>query len=195
MMKKIFLVLFILLMSFGYGKNFNEYESKRLFDKLMESLLTGDFDKYLNDPKMYKILEYDKEECVERNKIYFGNVELYEEFQYEVINVDENNDKSEIELKITHKIVKDLPQKLEKELAKAYEQIMLEKKILSVEVNFFEAYAITRKKLNYEIQEEELKVYMERNNGIWEVVENEKNEKFKESLSVGYMEFLKLLEN
>ncbi len=67
-MKKVFLVLFLLLMNFGYSKNLDNYESKRVFDKDTEMFLTGDYGKYLNDREMKRVLDSELLKEVIENK-------------------------------------------------------------------------------------------------------------------------------
>lgn len=45
-MKKIILVLLIILTSLSFSKNLDKYESKRVFDKMMDILIKGNYQKY-----------------------------------------------------------------------------------------------------------------------------------------------------
>ena len=60
-MKKIILGMLIILTSLSFSNNLDKYESKRVFDKNIEVLLTGNYDKYKDDPEMVRALgEIDK---------------------------------------------------------------------------------------------------------------------------------------
>ena len=56
-MKKIIVILLLIIGSIGIGKDLNQYESKRVFDKIIEVALTGDYEKYKNDEEMINALE------------------------------------------------------------------------------------------------------------------------------------------
>ena len=43
-MKKIIMILLLIIGSIGIGKDLNQYESKRVFDKIIEVALTGDYE-------------------------------------------------------------------------------------------------------------------------------------------------------
>ena len=138
-MKKIFLMIFILLISLSYSKDLDRYESKRVFDKLMDALMYGDFDKYSDDLEVYKILGFDKKEDISENILFFGNIKLSEEFQYEVISVDENNDKSILEIKVKHKIINDTQENVERSVYKDYGLEMQDERLI------FKIYGIVKK--------------------------------------------------
>ena len=56
-MKKIIAILLLVIGSIGIGKDLDRYESKRVFDKIIEVALTGDYEKYKNDKEMTNALE------------------------------------------------------------------------------------------------------------------------------------------
>ena len=58
MKRKLMILAGLLLMitSLVYSNNLDKYESKRVFDKNIEVLLTGNYDKYKDDPEMVRAL-------------------------------------------------------------------------------------------------------------------------------------------
>ena len=55
-MKKVIFILVVIFGCLSFSKNLDKYESKRVFDKNMDILLTGDLDKYDNDPEMLRAI-------------------------------------------------------------------------------------------------------------------------------------------
>ena len=98
-----------------------------------------DFDKYLDDTEVYKISGFDKKEDISESILFFGNIKLSEEFQYEVIGVDENNDKSILEIKVKHKIINDTQENVERSVYKDYGLEMQDERLI------FKIYGIVKK--------------------------------------------------
>jgi hypothetical protein len=188
-MKRIILVLLVLLMSFGYSENLNKYESKRVFDKLMDALMYGDFDKYSDDPEVYKILGFNKKEDISENMLFFGNINLSEEFQYEVIGVDGNNDKSTLEIKVKHKIINDTQENVERAVDRYYELVEQDEEFM------FKIYGLAKKDLKYKIYIYNIKVFMEKENGKWNIPRNDENTEFRTKINMGFLRFVEIYMN
>ena len=188
-MKRIISVLLVLIMNFGYSENLDKYESKRVFDKLMDALMYGDFDKYSDDLEVYKILGFDKNEDISENILFFGNIKLSEEFQYEVISVDENNDKSILEIKVKHKIINDTQENVERAVHKDYGLEMQDEGLM------FKIYGIVKKNLKYKLYTDKVKIFMEKENGKWDIPENTKNAEFRMIINMGFLRFVEIYTN
>ena len=106
-MKKIFLLLFLLLMSFGYGKNLDKYESKRVFDKVMDLMITANYEKYKNDKEMVRIFE-DADEAEEKEYLTLLH-DFVRNNKYEVISVEESSNKSILKVKAVYTSYDQIP--------------------------------------------------------------------------------------
>ena len=188
-MKKIFLMIFILLISLSYSKDLDRYESKRVFDKLMDALMYGDFDKYSDDSETYKILGFDEDEDINENILFFGNIKLAEEFQYEVINIEENNNKSVLEIKVKHKIISDTQENVEKAVDKYYELAGQD------EESIFKIYGLAKKDLKYSIFTYKVKIFMEKEDGKWDIPVNDENAEFRTKTNIGFLRFAEIYTN
>ncbi len=112
-MKKIIVILLLIIGGIGIGKNLDQYESKRVFDKIIEVSLTGDYEKYKNDREMINALEelIKVSEYLDVHRIFSdGN-------KYIVLDVNEQKNKSILTVKAVYKIYRDIPEE-------KYEQIM-----------------------------------------------------------------------
>ena len=99
-MKKIILGMLIILTSLSFSNNLDKYESKRVFDKNIEVLLTGNYDKYKDDPEMVRALgEIDKKS---ETKMSEEVLLSYKNNQYKVTDVKENKYKSELTVLVTY---------------------------------------------------------------------------------------------
>ena len=182
-MRRIFFILFIVLMSFGYSENLDKYESKRVFDKTIDLLLTGNLEKYKNDREMTRALKgYNKEnpylkkimEGIERNK-------------YEIIGVQEENDKSILTVKAIYYSYAAIPREelLQtflivnddiNELEKTTEgNVSGEELIIEISSRFYEKY-----KDRMKIETKIVKVNMDKKNGFWHDTEN--NDEFYDTM-------------
>ena len=112
-MKKIIVILLLIIGGIGIGKDLDQYESKRVFDKIIEVSLTGDYEKYKNDREMINALEelIKVSEYLDVHRIFSdGN-------KYIVLDVNEQKNKSILTVKAVYKIYRDIPEE-------KYEQIM-----------------------------------------------------------------------
>ena len=99
-MKKIILGMLIILTSLSFSNNLDKYESKRVFDKNIEVLLTGNYDKYKDDPEMVRALgEIDKKS---ETKMSEEVLLSYKNNQYKVTDVKENKYNSELTVLVTY---------------------------------------------------------------------------------------------
>ena len=111
-MKKIIVILLLIIGSIGIGKDLNQYESKRVFDKIIEVALTGDYEKYKNDEEMINALEelIKVSEYMDVHRIFSnGN-------KYVVLEVSEQENKSILTVKAIYKIYKNISEEKYKEI-------------------------------------------------------------------------------
>ena len=111
-MKKIIVILLLIMGSLGIGKDLNQYESKRVFDKIIEVALTGDYEKYKNDEEMINALEelIKVSEYMDVHRIFSnGN-------KYIVLDVSEQENKSILTVKAIYKIYKNISEEKYKEI-------------------------------------------------------------------------------
>ena len=119
-MKKIIAILLLVIGSIGIGKDLNQYESKRVFDKIIEAALTGDYEKYKNDKEMTNALEelVKASEYLDVHRIFSdGN-------KYIVLDVEEQGNRSILTVKAVYKIYRDISEE-------KYRQIM-EREVLEL---------------------------------------------------------------
>ena len=92
--------MLIILTSLSFSNNLDKYESKRVFDKNIEVLLTGNYDKYKDDTEMVRALgEIDKKSETKMSEEVFLS---YKNNQYKVTDVKENKYKSELTVLVTY---------------------------------------------------------------------------------------------
>ena len=103
-MRRIVFVLFILLMSFGYGKNLDNYKSKRVFDKYIAMLKSGNSRKYLEDRDLQRVMESNSFELDEYSKFLDDTSWVFRDYQYNVIDVKETEDTSILKIKVKYKV-------------------------------------------------------------------------------------------
>ena len=119
-MKKIIAILLLVIGSIGIGKDLDRYESKRVFDKIIEVALTGDYEKYKNDREMINALEelIKVSEYLDVHRIFSdGN-------KYIVLDVEEQGNRSILTVKAVYKIYRDISEE-------KYRQIM-EREVLEL---------------------------------------------------------------
>lgn len=119
-MKKIITILLLIIGSVGIGKDLDQYESKRVFDKIIEVALTGDYEKYKNDKEMTDALEelLKASEYLDVHRIFSdGN-------KYIVLDVEEQGNRSILTVKAVYKIYRDISEE-------KYRQIM-EREVLEL---------------------------------------------------------------
>ena len=119
-MKKIIAILLLVIGSIGIGKDLDQYESKRVFDKIIEVALTGDYEKYKNDKEMINALEelVKASEYLDVHRIFSdGN-------KYIVLDVEEQGNRSILTVKAVYKIYRDISEE-------KYRQIM-EREVLEL---------------------------------------------------------------
>ena len=119
-MKKIIAILLLVIGSIGIGKDLDQYESKRVFDKIIEVALTGDYEKYKNDKEMTNALKelVKASEYLDVHRIFSdGN-------KYIVLDVEEQGNRSILTVKAVYKIYRDISEE-------KYRQIM-EREVLEL---------------------------------------------------------------
>ena len=159
-MKKIIAILLLVIGSIGIGKDLNQYESKRVFDKIIEVALTGDYEKYKNDKEMINALEelIKVSEYLDVHRIFSdGN-------KYIVLDVNERENESILTVRAVYKIYRDISEE-------KYEQIMEREALELTKYDMEEIDEKTYKKNvyniitdvagnNFEIKEEVIKMNM-----------------------------------
>lgn len=96
-MRKILVVLLIIITSLSFSNNLDKYESKRVFDKYIDVLLNGNYEKYKNDPEMRRIFK-------EKSKIeeIISGISNLEDSKYQVISVKEMQKSSKLTVQVTY---------------------------------------------------------------------------------------------
>ena len=159
-MKKIIAILLLVIGSIGIGKDLNQYESKRVFDKIIEVALAGDYEKYKNDKEMINALEelIKVSEYLDVHRIFSdGN-------KYIVLDVNERENESILTVRAVYKIYRDISEE-------KYEQIMEREALELTKYDMEEIDEKTYKKNvyniitdvagnNFEIKEEVIKMNM-----------------------------------
>ena len=188
-MKRIILVLLMVLTSLSFTSNLDKYESKRVFDKNMDILLTGDLDKYDNDPEMLRAIEWGKDPEVATENQYIWitviapiirKAEIKKIIEYEVIDVVEKNDESVLKIKFKRQDIdaskKDIMLKIKasyniddfKKLSlQAEEDGQIEDMIMYISKRAA-MYSEIRKMLKNKTTIEEMEIYMDKKNGLWD---------------------------
>ncbi len=188
-MKRIILVLLMELTSLSFTSNLDKYESKRVFDKNMDILLTGDLDKYDNDPEMLRAIEWGKDPEVATENQYIWitviapiirKAEIKKIIEYEVIDVVEKNDESVLKIKFKRQDIdaskKDIILKIKasyniddfKKLSlQAEEDGQIEDMIMYISKRAA-MYSEIRKMLKNKTTIEEMEIYMDKKNGLWD---------------------------
>ena len=177
-MKKVLLVLLIMITNLVCSNNFDKYESKRVFDKNIDILLTGNFDKYVNDQEMKRSLEETDLEGWKEFSQYF------KDNKYDVINVKESRNRSELTVQVIYN-----------SFSKVSSEEQLESFILEIEkmnkeidendnLEYKSEKDLEIKSLKnvYEKYEDRLqkdtkiiKVYMDKKKGLWSIIDDKKN--------------------
>lgn len=169
-MKKVFLLLFLLLMNFGYSENLDNYESKRVFEKFINYLKTGDCEKYKNDKEMIKLLK----KC-DGNEDVLSYTKYLKNNKYEIIEVKEGKEKSELIVKATYNSFSNIPIEevigayfLEAmDLSKTWNELKLEG---DSDYNFEILDRLNNKfKNRIKVETKVIKIYMDKENDMWNI--------------------------
>ena len=177
-MKKIILGMLIILTSLSFSNNLDKYESKRVFDKNIEVLLTGNYDKYKDDPEMVRALgEIDKKSETKMSEEVFLS---YKNNQYKVTDVKENKYKSELTVLVTYcsflDVLQDEPlEELQIEIFNKFQEVVDESGKTEEELE--DEYVKVLLNVLYEKYKEEaqkktkiIKVHMNKKNGLWDII-------------------------
>ena len=170
-MKKVFFVLFIVMMNFGYSKDLDKYESKRVFDKLMDAIVTDNYEKYKDDKEMTRALE-DMKEAEEKE--YRALIhDFVKNNRYEVISVEEELSKSTLKVRVVYiSYDKVSIEEYFNEMYTINEEIGVkdDEAELTDEQTFY-VYRKLREKFkdSARMSEKIIDVYMNKKNGLWDV--------------------------
>ena len=199
-MKRLLVFLLVMLSVISNAENLDSYESKRVFDNLMDALLYGNYEKYMEDPKMYRILELDgSDEEIMEDINASKELQLNKDFQYKVLDVKESQDKSVLTLRVKYKAITDTKENVKKEYSKAIKKLGAYKKeddieyaLQKVSENVFLAYAIARENLEFKIYEKNINVNMEKENDLWFIPKDKEREAFSFLLYSGLLSHNKI---
>lgn len=195
-MKKIILALLILFGMSGYSKNVDSYESKKVFDGLMDVVLTGKYEKYANDPKMSKILDMDSSFDEASS---FKMLNLGKDFQYTVTDVKERNNKSELTLRVNYK-TSDIS---ENNFLILMMQVLGDMGIGLNNIDdidnyddekYMEVMIRMKEKSKLESHTDTVKIKMKKENGLWDLDESADEEKLLEFMLAPYAGIIELSE-
>ena len=177
-MKKIILGMLIILTSLSFSNNLDKYQSKRVFDKNIEVLLTGNYDKYKDDPEMVRALgEIDKKS---ETKMSEEVLLSYKNNQYKVTDVKENKYKSELTVLVTYcsflDVLQDEPlEELQIEIFNKFQEVVDESGKTEEELE--DEYVKVLLNVLYEKYKEKaqkktkiIKVHMNKKNGLWDII-------------------------
>ena len=172
-MKKIIVIFLVILTTFGFSKDLDTYESKRVFDKEMEYMITGNYEKYKNDKEMKRVLE-----DIEEEKQYISAiVEFTKNNKYEVISVEEKGNKSILKVKATYLSYDSIPAE------EYFEKSYLAAKEAGISdaddadwTNEQTLYVFTKLKKEYKnkskLTQKIIDVYMDKKDGLWDMADD-----------------------
>ena len=190
-MKKRFFLLFILLLNFSFSDNFDQFTSKRVFEKLLNCSLSGNFRKCRNDKELTRAMDYKEfsESIIEIEEM-FKTIKLSEDVKYEIINVQEKQNESIITINLKIRQITDTPEKVYDEVDKLIPEG--QKDITADDLIIY--YPKIKDKLKYKFTESVVTIYMDKQNNQWDIIETGINDNFFESLFGGLQSFLKYFE-
>ena len=169
-MKKIIVILLVMLITFGCSKDLDKYESKRVFDKEMECIMTGNYEKYENDKEMKRVLE-----DMEEEKQYIpAIIEFTKNNKYEVIGVAENGNKSILKVRTTYTSYDSVPAE------EYFDKIYLAAQEAGIDTGGEadrtteqKIYVFTKLKKEYKnkskLTQKIINVYMDKKDGLWDI--------------------------
>ena len=186
-MKKIILLLLIILTTLNFSKNIDRYESKKVFEKIADCILTTKCKKYSSDKSMERFLN-----TFDSSKKIFIKVNDYsKDNKYEIIDVKESNGSSILKIRATYN---------------SYEKITVQEYLKFLEENNVsietfmnlqeeEFYLLDKMWATFEaeLKIEELEVYMNKENGLWNISNDFENIKFTSTLLPFSNKFLEYL--
>ena len=194
-MRKIFLFLLIISSTISFSKNINEYESKKIFDKIMDLYKNGDYEKFKNDKSMNRILNVSGSNLTNERQYMDGPHclqhidKLCNDINYEIISIKETKNNSVINIKLSiHKII-DTEEKILEEFSKLHLQRSPEEQEYIFYEDIANSYINSRDRLKYEIIEKTTSIYMDKVNGLWQLSKN-KNENFYDDICSPFSYYL-----
>ena len=186
-MKKIIFLLFILLLNLSFSNNSAQSDSKRVFEKSFNCILSGNLEKCRNDKELKRSLDINESNVEEIEVIKMIKIlKLSEDVKYEIIDVQEKQNESIITVKLKIRQITDTHEKVYDEVDKL---LPAGRTVITVD-DLIEIYPKVRNKLKYKFVESTMKIYMDKQDGMWDTLETGINEKFFESISHGFESFL-----
>ena len=163
-MKKLILMLLVILGSLNFGENLDRYESKRVFDKIIEIMLTGDYNKYKDDPEMSRF--YEKETEDPEDKIIKNYMKGS---RYRVLEVQEKEDRSLLTVEAIYRSYEDITlgdialsiQSLEPEISESDDEGLI---IANLSIKICK-----RNESKSKLKKEIFEVEMTKNDSLWEL--------------------------
>ncbi len=170
-MKKIIVILLLITTSIGIGNNLDQYESKRVFDKIIEVILTGNYEKYKNNSEMSEAIK----NLVKSSRYFDAHRVFSDGNKYIVLDVDEQKNKSILTVKAVYKVYSSISDEKYKEIMKRenLELIKYDNEEIDEETykkNFYNIITDVAGD-NFQIKEETIKIDMVKNKG-WDLADN-----------------------
>lgn len=170
-MKKIIVILLLITASIGIGNNLDQYESKRVFDKIIEVILTGNYEKYKNNSEMSEAIK----NLVKSSRYFDAHRVFSNGNKYIVLDVDEQKNKSILTVKAVYKVYSSISDEKYKEIMKRenLELIKYDNEEIDEETykkNFYNIITDVAGD-NFQIKEETIKIDMVKNKG-WDLADN-----------------------
>ena len=175
-MKKLLVLLFVIFNVILLSKNLDDYESKQVFDIKINLFLYGDY----KSKELYDSINYEKKDI--GLKI-LEIIKVSEDYQYEVMDVEENGNESVLSLKVKFRVITDSRSnilKLDPGLGENQSDVFYIEK----------AYVRLKNKMKHEFITKEIKVYMQKKDGLWELKDTEENEEYYLTMMLGYTSYI-----
>lgn len=189
-MKKVISILLILFGIMGYSKSVDTYESKKVFNGLMEVVLKG---KNINDPKISKILNTSS-----LNEIFtFKLLDLGKDFQYTITDVKESDNKSELTLRVKYKTSNMTEENFLVLMTQVLEDMGIGLSNINDMDNFdekkyLEILVKIKEKSKLDTHTDTLKIKMKKENGLWDLDEGADEDKLLEYMLAPYQSIINI---
>lgn len=177
-MKKIILILLIILINLSFSKNLSENESKRVFQKSLDYILNGNYEKYKDDREIENLENYQKLRLDIIRPFFKDN-------KYEVVDIAESDYYITLVVKARVKKYKNISTKEKKKLLKEYAQDLNERKNERLYMQKTQELLNKEFKDKEIIEEEVIGVYINKRDNFYNIDLNN-NIELTETLSRGF---------
>ena len=180
-MKKFFVIFYILILNFTFGKDLNKYESKRVLEKTLDYTINGSYEKYKNDEDIKNILEDLSAEKFEQNtELYIRP--FFKQNKYVILDVNENNGWSILTVKAEYPYYKEVSKS---EYERVYKEFLEESENKGYqnkqEFNIAAiSYILEKIKDKKEVKEKIIKVHMNKEDGYWNIISDKSADRNKD---------------